>query len=59
MKVLVRTDCEIQPYSLECGCLFVFLVVLCFAVVMNYHPRHFVLIVMLPSSLKNENVDHH
>ena len=51
MKVLVRTDCEIQPYSLECGCLFVFLVVLCFAVVMNYHPRHFVLIVMLPSSL--------
>ena len=31
--------------------LFVFLVVLCFAVVMNYHPRDFVLIVMLPSSL--------
>ena len=49
---------KFNTIGLRCDCLFVCLVVLCFSVVMNYHPRHFVLIVMLPSSPKNENVDH-
>ena len=44
---------KFNTIGFECGCLFVCLVILCFSVVMNYHPRHFVFIVMLASSLNS------